>query len=327
MLSRQVVTAVIWISFRHGLIGSIAGVLAITSGTAWLTYLSAQSARFHELQIFIMFLALTALLMGSVVSTMRATEHALKVQNLELQDTRSQLEDKNVELEIRNVELERFTHATSHELKNPIVTIRGFLGSLKRDVAAGATHRMHNDMQRILAATGKMSRLLDELSELSRVGRVIGPAEEVSLSELVSEALESVAGQIAARRMEVEVSPRLPVVAGDRIRLLEVLRNLIENAVHFAANEPTPRLEIGTRDSAPAPVIYIRDNGIGIDPRYHDRIFRLFEKLDPQDGKGTGAGLALVRRIIEMHGGRVWVESEGLGHGATFCFSLPAPMT
>ena len=291
----------IWVSFRHGLSGSIAGVLAITTGAAWLTYLPVQSARFHELQVFIVFLALTALLMGSVVSAMRSTEGALK---------------------LRNAELERYVYAVSHDLKSPLVTIRGFLGLLEQDVAEGAADRMKDDVQRIHAAADKMGRVLDDLLDLSQAGRVIGPTVEVPLGELVSEALEQVAGTITKRGVEVEVSSRLPVVHGDRSRLLEVFRNLIENAVNFAGDQNAPRLEIGARDGS-EPVIYVRDNGIGIDRRYHERIFRLFEKLDPLDAERTGVGLSLVRRIVEMHGGRVWVESEGRGRGATFCLTLP----
>ena len=113
----------------------------------------------------------------------------------------------------------------------------------------------------------------------------------------------------------------LPTVHADRRRLLEVLQNLIENASKFTGSQAQPKIEIGWRRDGSEPVFYVRDNGQGIEPRFLERVFGLFEKLDP-GGDGTGVGLALVRRIIEAHGGRAWAESEGLGHGATFCFTL-----
>ena len=120
------------------------------------------------------------------------------------------------------------------------------------------------------------------------------------------------------------MSPGLPVVLGDRVRLVEVVQNLVDNAVKYLGAQVRPRIEIGVRgvDAGGAPVIFVRDNGVGIDPRYNERVFRLFEKLDP-GSEGSGVGLALVKRIVEVHGGRIWVESEGEGRGATFCFSLP----
>ena len=116
--------------------------------------------------------------------------------------------------------------------------------------------------------------------------------------------------------------PELPVVLGDRVRLTEVFQNLIANAVKYMGDQTNPRIEIGSRSDEAEVVCFVRDNGMGIDPRYHEKVFGLFERLDASN-EGTGIGLALVKRIIEVHGGRVWVESEGRGQGSTFLFTLP----
>ena len=120
------------------------------------------------------------------------------------------------------------------------------------------------------------------------------------------------------------IAPDLPPVTGDRLRLVEVYQNLIENAVKYMGDQPAPRVEVGTRHDAETgeTVFYVADNGMGIDPRYQRKVFGLFERLDAGT-EGTGVGLALVTRIVEVHGGRVWVESEGRGKGSTFCFTLP----
>jgi len=161
------------------------------------------------------------------------------------------------------------------------------------------------------------------LLELSRIGRLMNPPEETPLDELAREAVITVAGRLAMRGVHVEIAPDLPVVYGDRTRLREVLENLLSNAVKYMGDQPHPRIEIGVRyDGADAErVFYVRDNGMGIEPRYHQKVFGLFEKLDPK-AEGTGVGLAIVRRIVEVHGGRIWVESEGAGLGSAFCFTL-----
>ncbi|MEE8452848.1 MAG: ATP-binding protein, partial [Thermoguttaceae bacterium] len=147
--------------------------------------------------------------------------------------------------------------------------------------------------------------------------------EDVPLEGLAREALELVGGQIKENRVQVEISNDLPVVFGDRLRLTEVVQNLIDNAVKYMGNQAEPRVEIGSRCNGNETICYVRDNGIGIDPRYHEKVFGLFDQLD-QKVEGSGIGLSLVKRIVEVHGGRIWVESEGLGHGSTFCFTLAA---
>ncbi len=226
------------------------------------------------------------------------------------------------ELEQRNSELERFTYTVSHDLKSPLVTITGFLGYLRSDLLAGDTGRTQADIERIAQATEKMDRLLQELLELSRIGRVMNPPESVSFSAVVEEACELQQGIIQARGVAVEVAPDLPEVRGDRIRLAEVVQNLIHNACRFMGDQAEPRVTVGQqgRDPEGKVILFVRDNGIGIDPKHHERVFGLFEKLDA-GSEGTGIGLALVKRIVEVHGGRVWVESEP-GRGSTFVFTL-----
>ncbi|MGI9284227.1 MAG: AAA family ATPase [Pseudomonadales bacterium] len=240
----------------------------------------------------------------------------------DLQQHRAHLAELVEELETKNMELERFVYTVSHELKSPLVTISGFAGILLNDVAERNSERMENDVQHITSAIDTMSNLLTELLEMSRIGRVVNPSESIALSELVQHAWNFVSLQAAERDVTIVVLPDLPVVYGDRVRLREVLQNLIENAIKFRGDNPEPRIEIGSRDEGAEVVCYVRDNGLGINPDYHERIFDLFERLDPKVD-GTGIGLALARRIVELHGGKLWVESEGVGKGSTFFFTIP----
>lgn len=239
-----------------------------------------------------------------------------------LQDQLVEREKLIAQLEASNAELERFTYTVSHDLKNPLVTIKGFLGMLDKDLRDSRQDKIQDDIRRIAGAADKMDTLLTELLELSRIGRIMNPPEEVDLAQLAQEAIETLDARIHSSRIMVNVAQNLPYVYGDRLRLREVFENLIDNAAKYMGSQSNPMIEIGVREREDRPVFYIKDNGMGIESKYHNKVFGLFEKLNPGI-EGTGIGLALVKRIIETHGGRIWVESDGLGTGSAFCFTLP----
>jgi len=228
------------------------------------------------------------------------------------------------ELESKNAELERFTYTVSHDLRSPLVTIKGFLGFIERSASQGNMEGFRKDMQRISSAADRMDILLKDVLELSRIGRLINKSQEMSFEDLVHEALEIVHGRIHQHGIKVQIQPGLPDVYGDKPRLLEVLQNLLDNSAKYIGDQKNPMIKIGMDgyDESEYPIFYIRDNGMGIDPKFHDRIFGMFDKLDPAS-EGTGIGLALVKRIIEVHGGRIWLESDA-GKGTTFYFTLPS---
>jgi DNA-binding LacI/PurR family transcriptional regulator/signal transduction histidine kinase len=224
------------------------------------------------------------------------------------------------ELGTKNAELERFTYTVSHDLKSPLITIGGFTGFLEQDALAGNLERVQSDIVHINMAVGRMQQLLDELLNLSRIGRHVNPPEEASFEAIACEAVELVRGRSAAHGVTIEIMSGMPNVRGDRARLVEVVQNLVDNACKYMGAQPYPQVEIGVRQADDKMIFYVRDNGIGIDPQYHEKVFGLFDKLD-STSEGTGVGLALVKRIVETHGGRIWIESE-VGAGSTFCFTL-----
>ena len=225
------------------------------------------------------------------------------------------------ELEAKNSELERFTYTVSHDLRSPLITVTGYLSHVEEAAARGDLAGVRSDLDRVRRAAKKMDKLLRDLLDLSRIGHVLSTPESVPFERLAQDALDLVGGRLRERGVSVEIEPGLPVVWGDRGRLLEVLQNLLDNSAKFMSDQPAPRIRIGARDDGGETVLFVEDNGPGIDPAHHERIFGLFDKLDPK-AEGTGVGLALVKRIVELHGGRIWVESLG-GGGATFCFTLP----
>ncbi len=282
--------------------------------------LLAAQERNQNLLVVIGALFLALLLVVWVAWSLRAARRATEL-------ARGDLERAVAELERRNAELERFLYTVSHDLRSPLITMLGFLDPIEAAAAAGNPEQVRKDASRIRGAAQRMDRALKELIELNRVGRVAREPETVAFAELAREAAELVAGRLNKRGVRLEIEEDLPLVHGDRQRLVEVLQNLIDNAAKFAGHGAPPRVEVGARQGGGAPVFFVRDNGRGIEPRYHEKVFGLFDRLDPTDD-GTGVGLALVKRIVEVHGGRIWIESQGDGSGSTFCFTLPeAPPT
>ena len=227
------------------------------------------------------------------------------------------------ELELRNEQLENLTHAVSHDLKSPLFTIRGFVGALENDLEAGDRARVDLDLGRIREAATYMGRILDQLNRVRRIELSETRLEWLDLGEVARDVLAAVAGILEEGGIQVSLAPEMPRVLGDRLQLTELLQNLVDNAARFMGDQPRPRIDIGWRRDGDETVYFVRDNGIGLEDRYKKRIFRLFQRLDPHQD-GTGVGLTIVKRVVEAHHGRVWVESEGGGEGSTFCFTLPA---
>jgi len=262
-----------------------------------------------------------------------ANQAAIGVQNARLYERaqveigyRAEIEERQeeliAELERKNEELERFTYTVSHDLKSPLVTVRGFLGYLTADIADEDWESVQRDIDFIQDATGKMHELLNELLELSRLGKVVNPPQFVVFNDLVDDALFNVTGQISEKQVDVIIEPNMPKVFVDRPRIIEVLQNLLDNSVKFMGDQLQPRIEIGTRVIEGDIAFFVHDNGMGIEEQYLDSVFDLFDRIHPEI-EGTGIGLALVKRIVELHNGRIWIESEGSGNGTTILFALP----
>lgn len=226
------------------------------------------------------------------------------------------------ELEAKNSELEQFTHTVSHDLKTPLTTVRGFIALMDREMASGRVERVRGYAKRAAEAADNMGRFLDELLDLSRSGRPTHSPEELSFAEIVAEALTMAHGQLQARGVRVHVQDDLPQVRGDPVRLREVLQNLLSNAAKFMGDQTEPRVWVGAERRGGHTVFWVRDNGLGVAHEDREHIFGAFDKVDAT-GEGLGLGLAIARRIVEAHGGEIWVESEGRpGEGSCFCFTL-----
>ncbi len=226
------------------------------------------------------------------------------------------------ELEQKNTELDRFTHTVSHDLKSPLITIRGFLGLLEEDIQNADPAQAQKDLNRISSAAEKMERLITTLLELSRSGRTVDAPVRIPFTDLAREAAGLLATSLNEHHVTLEITDNLPEISGDRQRMLQVMTNLIDNATKFMGEQKEPRVEVGVRDEGGNPVFFVRDNGMGIKKENQSKVFALFERFNPEV-PGSGIGLATVKRIIEAHGGRIRVESEGEGRGTTVCFTVP----
>ena len=250
------------------------------------------------------------------------SRQAIEIINRDLKHQITERKRAEEALQEKNADLIRFNYTVSHDLRSPLVTIKSFLGQLTIDMALANPERITQDLGFMNKAADKMNALLEELLNLSRIDHKKNPLEETPLHDILQEALILTAGRIDARGVRVWVTEEPVLLYGDRVRLVEVFQNLIDNAAKFMGDQSEPLVEIGASVNNYEVMIFVRDNGMGIDLKYKGKIFGLFEKLNPELD-GTGMGLALVKRIVELHGGRIWVESEGIGKGVCFWFSLP----
>lgn len=225
------------------------------------------------------------------------------------------------ELRHKNEELERFIYTVSHDLKSPLVTIKAFTSYLTEDIAGNDYDAIKKDICYVQNAADKMGILLEELLELSRIGRKENPRQEVSLKSVVQAAADLVAGRLSQRNIQLSITQAQVTLCCDRQRMVQLFQNLLDNSAKFMGNQTHPLIEVGVDKIDQKHVIFVRDNGSGIDNRYKHKLFGLFEKLDA-NSDGTGIGLALVKRIVETHNGTIWVESGGVGKGTTFFFTI-----
>jgi len=239
----------------------------------------------------------------------------------DMRQTQILLEYINNKLTAKNQELEQFTYTASHDLKSPLVTMLGFIGHLKRDAEQGRTDRLGKFADRIEQAGHRMKQNVDDLLELSRIGRITNEILEIDIAGLVKDLVDEYRDSIESAGVTVVIQDDMPPIRGDRKKIHQVMDNLLTNALKYGCTNESPTIEIGAEVDQNTVRIFVRDNGPGIAEEFHQKIFGLFQRLEKRDDS-TGVGLALVARAVEVHGGRCGVESAP-GKGATFWITLP----
>jgi signal transduction histidine kinase len=237
--------------------------------------------------------------------------------------TVKELQQNREALEAKNKELETFVYTVSHDLKSPVVSLQGLASIILTDQREKLDEEGQHCLERIVANANKMEELIQGLLELSRIGRKAVSIEELELSEAVHGVLETQRELIQRRRVEIVVKQPLPRMGMNRLHLSQILNNLLGNAIKYLGDTASPRVEIGGSAHDGYVQFYVKDNGIGIAPEYHEKVFVIFSRLcDLADVEGTGVGLAIVKKIVDQYKGRIWIESE-TGRGATFHMRFP----
>jgi signal transduction histidine kinase len=232
------------------------------------------------------------------------------------------LEGAEQELRAKNAELESFVYSVSHDLKAPLVAIQGLAEIIVEDYGPRLDDEGRRLLGRLQANVAQMERLILDLLELSRIGRESRAPEAVDVGDVVDDFAAEMGAALRARGVEI-VRNQTGVLWGIRTRVEQVMSNLLGNAVKYMGEQPKPRIEVGMRPDGAFVECYVKDNGIGIDPVYHEKIFEIFQRLQEVEVEGTGVGLAIAKKIVVKAGGRLWVESAK-GQGATFFFTWPA---
>jgi PAS domain S-box-containing protein len=233
-----------------------------------------------------------------------------------------QREELIKELAMKNSELDRFTYTVSHDLKSPLLGIRAYLSLMEIALNAGRIDEVREYIPRISTAALSLENLISTLLSLSRSGKVVENPARIPFTDLARQAAGMLDATLKERGVTLTIPDSLPVISGDRQRLLQVMINLLDNAVKFMGDQKEPSVVVGVSDDRETPVFFVKDNGMGIRQEDQSKVFGLFERIHTEI-PGTGIGLATVKRIIEAHGGIIHVESDGPGKGTTFRFTLP----
>jgi light-regulated signal transduction histidine kinase (bacteriophytochrome) len=242
-----------------------------------------------------------------------------QVRNLNL-ELEQRVEERTRKLEAANKELESFTYSVSHDLRVPLRAIRGFVEILEEDHADKLDDEGRRVLHIITGNARRMSQLIEDLLALSRLGRTPLSRSVIDMQALVQEVLREV---VPANSKLVCKVQALPPAHGERTMIRQVWLNLLANAVKFSACQPEPAIQVGAFEDDGQTIYFVRDNGVGFDMRYYDKLFGVFHRLhSDEEFEGTGVGLAIVQRVLTRHGGRAWAESAP-GAGATFYFALP----
>ncbi len=259
---------------------------------------------------------------GSIsdITDRKRAEQALRETNDQLEQ---RVQERTAKLASANKELETFTYSVSHDLKAPLRGIDGYSRLLLDEYSDKLDDEGRQFLSNVRQAAQQMGELINDLLAYSRLERRELHAGQVDLQQLVEALLDGRAEEIKARGLAVNVALPVALVRADHDGLAMVLRNLLENALKFTRDTPDPKIEIGGRDTGDAYILWVRDNGVGFDMKFHDKIFAIFQRLHrAEDYPGTGVGLAIVKKAMERMGGRVWAESEP-GRGATFYLEIP----
>ena len=278
----------------------------------------AQSRFWGDLLEPIITILAAGLLVGTFVSLLRQFGRTQRAE--------TGLRANQTKLELANEELKSFAYSVAHDLRAPLRAINGYAGVLTEDHGVELASEAHRLLERITANGERMSRLIDDLLALSRVSALEVQPRRIEMNRLVREVCDELVGGPGGEHAEVELSlaPDLPLASGDPSLIRQVWFNLVANALKFSRGRTPVRIEIGgTTAGADFVTYYVRDNGAGFDMRYLGKLFGPFQRLHrPDEFEGTGIGLALVKRIVQRHGGAVWAESNE-GQGALFAFTLP----
>jgi len=255
-------------------------------------------------------------------------EKTVEQRTLELAQANRRLQDQAQDLERSNKELEQYAYVASHDLRQPLRMVSSYLTLIERKLGDDLSGEVKTFIGFAVDGARKMDVLIHDLLEYSRIGKSGIELRTVALTKVVEETLFSLQESIEAANAEVTVADRLPAVVGNPVELGRLFQNLLGNALKYKAPERPPRIDIGWKEEGSGWIVWIRDNGIGIDPKHQERAFGIFQRLVSKEVyEGTGIGLAVCRKIVERHGGRIWVESAGEGQGCCFFFTLQGEAT